>query len=61
MPGTGYDGGRAEATPATRVALRGRDPFFDEDEQAQQRFALASIAIFTSLEEATPLDAEAFA
>lgn len=59
--GTGYDGGRAEATPATRVALRGRDPFFDEDEQAQQRFALASIAIFTALEDATPLDAEAFA
>jgi exodeoxyribonuclease V gamma subunit len=59
--GSGYDGGRAEATPATRVALRGRDPFYDDDAQAQQRFALASIAIFTALEHATPLDTEAFA
>lgn len=59
--GSGYDGGRPEATPATRVALRGRDPFFDDDEPARQRFALASIAIFTALENATPLDEDAYA
>ncbi|KGQ18358.1 Exodeoxyribonuclease V gamma chain [Lysobacter dokdonensis DS-58] len=55
--GTQFDGGgRAEATPATRVALRGRDPFYDKDEASLKRFAALSVALFRSLEEATPLD-----
>ena len=55
--GTQFEGaGRAEATPATRVALRGRDPFYDADEEALKRFAALSVALFTSLADATPLD-----
>jgi exodeoxyribonuclease V gamma subunit len=55
--GTQFEGaGRAEATPATRVALRGRDPFYDADEEALKRFAAVSVALFTSLADATPLD-----
>ncbi|MGO4550915.1 exodeoxyribonuclease V subunit gamma [Lysobacter sp. 2RAF19] len=60
--GTQFDGaGRAEASPATRVALRGRDPFFDEDEQSLTRFKLLSVSLFSALADATPLDPEAYA
>ncbi|MCC8363125.1 exodeoxyribonuclease V subunit gamma [Lysobacter sp. A6] len=59
--GTSYDGGRAEATPATRVALRGRDPFYDGDEDALKRFAQLSVALFAALESGEPLDAGVFA
>jgi exodeoxyribonuclease V gamma subunit len=56
--GTQYDGGgRAEATPATRVALRGRDPFYDSDEESLKRFAHLSVALFSALEDGEPLDA----
>ncbi|BCT92270.1 RecBCD enzyme subunit RecC [Lysobacter helvus] len=60
--GSAFEGiGRAEASPATRVALRGRDPFYDDDASAQMRFAELSVAIFSALEHATPLDAGMFA
>ena len=60
--GTQFDGaGRAEATPATRVALRGRDPFFDANEQSLTRFKLLSIALFGALGDAVPLDPEVYA
>jgi exodeoxyribonuclease V gamma subunit len=60
--GTQFDGaGRAEASPATRMALRGRDPFFDEDEQSLTRFKLLSVSLFGALGDATPLDPEAYA
>jgi exodeoxyribonuclease V gamma subunit len=55
--GSQYNADRAEATAATRMALRGRDPFFDDDAEAQVRFALLSIALFQALDEAKPLDA----
>ena len=55
--GTQFDGGgMAEATPATRMALRGRDPFYDEDAESLKRFAALSVALFTALDEASPLD-----
>ena len=54
-------GGLAEATPATRVALRGRDPFYDANPDALARFQLLSCAVFNALENATPLDREALA
>ena len=52
---------RAEATPATRVALRGRDPFYDEDVQSQARFVDLTMAVFATLEDAKPFDAELLA
>jgi exodeoxyribonuclease V gamma subunit len=59
--GTQFDGGgRAEATPATRVALRGRDPFYDDDAEAVKRFAQLSVALFTALDEAMPIDRALF-
>ncbi|HVQ33879.1 MAG TPA: exodeoxyribonuclease V subunit gamma [Lysobacter sp.] len=53
--GSAHDG-HAEATAATRVALRGRDPFYDDDKTAQLRFAQLAAALFTALEDASPLD-----
>ena len=38
------------------MALRGRDPFLDEDTTAQMRFAQLSVALFQALDEAKPLD-----
>ncbi|UHQ20483.1 exodeoxyribonuclease V subunit gamma [Lysobacter sp. KIS68-7] len=50
---------RAEATAATHVALRGRDPFIDEDVESQLRFARLAEAVFRALgQDAVPLDAE---
>jgi exodeoxyribonuclease V gamma subunit len=60
--GTQYDGGgRSEATPATRMALRGRDPFYDADDESLKRFAQLSVALFAALEQAEPLDATVLA
>ena len=39
-----------------RHALRGRDPFYDDDKTAQLRFAQLAAALFTALEDASPLD-----
>jgi exodeoxyribonuclease V gamma subunit len=54
--GSQFNADRAEATAATRMALRGRDPFLDEDTAAQMRFAQLSVALFQALDEARPLD-----
>jgi len=54
---TEWQSDRAEATPATRVALRGCDPFLDGDADAQARFALLSTAVFEALAGTAPVDA----
>ena len=54
--GSEWQSDRAEATPATRVALRGRDPFLDGDAYAQARFALLSKALFDALAGKAPFD-----
>lgn len=59
--GSQWQADRAEATPATRVALRGRDPFYDNDEASRTRFAELAKALFRTLDEAKPLDAELLA
>jgi exodeoxyribonuclease V gamma subunit len=50
-----------EGGPATRLALRGRDPFFDNDATARERFARIATAVFNTLEHGHALDAEALA
>ena len=55
--GSSFNADRAEATRVAGVALRGRDPFYDDDERAQIRFAQLAVALFTALDQATPLDA----
>jgi len=59
--GSPWQADRAEATAATHMALRGRDPFFDDDAASQERFAELAQAVFHALEEAKPLDAELLA
>jgi exodeoxyribonuclease V gamma subunit len=59
--GSPWQADRAEATAATRVALRGRDPFYDGDEASQSRFVALAQAVFRTLDEAKPLDAELLA
>jgi exodeoxyribonuclease V gamma subunit len=57
--GSEWQSDRAEATPATLVALRGRDPFLDGDVDAQARFALLSTAVFDALAGKAPIGMEA--
>ncbi|WP_368563014.1 exodeoxyribonuclease V subunit gamma [Pseudoxanthomonas sp. UTMC 1351] len=52
-------GGPGEAQAATRIALRGRDPFLDGDIEARDAFELLSHSIFSALEQGQPFDAEA--
>jgi exodeoxyribonuclease V gamma subunit len=56
--GSEWQSDRAEVTPATLVALRGRDPFLDDDVHEQGRFALLSTALFDALAGRAPLDLE---
>lgn len=49
----------AEAGAATRLALRGRDPFFDEDDDARDAFQWLSQRIFEAVEQGTPFDPQA--
>ena len=56
--GSEWQSDRAEATPATLVALRGRDPFLDDDAHELGRFALLSTALFDALAGRAPLDLE---
>lgn len=48
-----------EAGPATRLALRGRDPFIDGDLAQRERFVRIADALFGAMESDAPLDAEA--
>jgi len=54
--GSEWQSDRAEATPATRLALRGCDPFLDGDVDAQARFALLSTALFEALAGTAPIE-----
>jgi exodeoxyribonuclease V gamma subunit len=54
--GSEWQSDRAEVTPAALVALRGRDPFLDDDVHEQVRFALLSAALFDALAGGAPLD-----
>ena len=54
--GSEWQSDRAEASPATLVALRGRDPFLDGDADAQARFALLSTALFEALAGTAPIE-----
>ena len=56
--GEGDFGGPGEAQAATRIALRGRDPFLDGDIDARDAFELLSHYIFSALELGQPFDAE---
>jgi exodeoxyribonuclease V gamma subunit len=56
--GEGDFGGPGEAQAATRIALRGRDPFLDGDIDARDAFELLSHCIFSALEQGQPFDAE---
>jgi len=57
----GRDGSEGEADAATRLALRGRDPFRDGDAQACAHLLRLARAVFGALENGTPFDAEALA
>ncbi|MFX5157765.1 hypothetical protein ABTC76_20360, partial [Acinetobacter baumannii] len=57
----GRDGSEGEADTATRLALRGRDPFRDGDAQACAHLLRLARAVFGALEHGTPFDAEALA
>jgi exodeoxyribonuclease V gamma subunit len=59
--GSEWQGERAEATPATRIALRGRDPFFDDDAQSRERFQALATSVFDALRGMHPFDAERLA
>jgi exodeoxyribonuclease V gamma subunit len=59
--GSDWQAERAEATPATRIALRGRDPFYDEDDEARARFQALAVAVHAALHDHVPLDIEALA
>jgi exodeoxyribonuclease V gamma subunit len=59
--GASFDGGgHPEASPATRIALRGSDPFYDEDASAQMRFGKLAEALFSSFKFGEPLDPAVF-
>lgn len=55
----GGGGAFAEAGATTRLALRGRDPFFDDDIGQCERFVALSTALFSALDGDAPLTAEA--
>lgn len=59
--GSDWQQDAAEASPATRLALRGRDPFLDEDAESRARFVALADAVFAALRGEAPLDAEALA
>jgi exodeoxyribonuclease V gamma subunit len=46
-----------EARAATLLALRGRDPFLDDDAEARDAFEYLSHCIFSALEQGQPFDA----
>ena len=48
-----------EAGAATRLALRGRDPFLDGDDDARDAFQWLSQRIFDAVEHGTPFDPQA--
>ena len=50
-------GGPGEAQAATRIALRGRDPFLDDDAESRDAFELLSHLLFDALERGAPFDA----
>ncbi|TKR30183.1 exodeoxyribonuclease V subunit gamma [Luteimonas gilva] len=56
---SGSDRTFAEAGATTRLALRGRDPFFDDDAAQRERFARLSVALFSALDGDAPLAVEA--
>ncbi|HET6435468.1 MAG TPA: exodeoxyribonuclease V subunit gamma, partial [Xanthomonadaceae bacterium] len=56
--GSEWQADRAEAGPATRIALRGRDPFLDGDAAARARFAATATEVFAALSGARPADPE---
>jgi len=47
--GGGFQPGPPEAGAATQVALRGRDPFVDDDARSQQQFVATTHALFATL------------
>ena len=49
----------AESDASTQLALRGRDPFVDDDLASQAIFVAACTAIFGALTQGTPFDAQA--
>jgi exodeoxyribonuclease V gamma subunit len=55
----GSDRQRGDAGPATRLALRGRDPFIDDDSGQRDRFMRIAVALFGAFEADAPLHAEA--
>ncbi|HZH42617.1 MAG TPA: exodeoxyribonuclease V subunit gamma [Lysobacter sp.] len=57
----GSDRTAGEADAATRLALRGRDPFLDGDAEACAHFLALARAVFDALETAAPFDVEALA
>lgn len=59
--GSDWQQDAAEASPATRLALRGRDPFLDDDAESQARFVALADAVFAALRGEAPLDVEALA
>ncbi|MCI4568049.1 exodeoxyribonuclease V subunit gamma [Lysobacter sp. CFH 32150] len=54
----GNDRQRGDAGPATRLALRGRDPFIDNDSAQRDRFARIATALFGAFENHTPVRLE---
>jgi exodeoxyribonuclease V gamma subunit len=59
--GSEWQADLAEAGPATRVALRGRDPFLDQDMDSQRQFARLATEIFAALAGQSAVTAEALA
>jgi exodeoxyribonuclease V gamma subunit len=59
--GSDWQPDRAEASPATLVALRGRDPFLDDDAASQQRFVATATALLAALAGEAPVDPEVLA
>ena len=59
--GSDWQQDAAEASPATRLALRGRDPFLDDDAESQARFVALADAVFAALRGEAPVDVEALA
>ncbi|MDB6164376.1 MAG: recC, partial [Xanthomonadaceae bacterium] len=54
--GGGWNPGPPEAGAATRVALRGRDPFLNDDARSQQQFAATTQALFATLAGQAPFE-----
>ncbi|HJW46490.1 MAG TPA: exodeoxyribonuclease V subunit gamma [Lysobacter sp.] len=54
----GSDRQRGDAGAATLLALRGRDPFFDDDRHQRERFTRIATALFGAFENDAPLRGE---